>query len=199
MRIRFSSLFFPVIWPVRKWELKEQKFHWLSWSLCLCVWPQPIKYFERPSFWHKVCCKGNDIICSKKGRAEKVKEVVHCICWRRIQSSYRLEQDCMDLTTAHRMDLGICTVYLTSLEILWGQITSSPTWQRRQKLASRLTCIEVCPVFFLVLITFKRILCRVHQDGGKTLINLTMYLFHTLFLASSLKANSFSLLPAGIL
>lgn len=52
---------------------------------------------------------------------------------------------------------------------------------------------------FSVPITFKGLLCRVHQDGGKTLINLTMYLFHTLFLASSLKANSFSLLPAGIL
>ena len=31
------------------------------------------------------------------------------------------------------------------------------------------------PRSFLVPITFKRILCRVHQDGGKTLINLTMY------------------------
>ena len=55
------------------------------------------------------------------------------------------------------------------------------------------------PCSFSVPITFKRLLCRVHQGGGKTLINLTMYLFHTLFLASSLKANSFSLLPAGIL
>lgn len=55
------------------------------------------------------------------------------------------------------------------------------------------------PRSFLVPITFKRILCKVHQDGGKTLINLKMYLFHTLFLVSSLKANSFSLLPAGIL
>jgi len=55
------------------------------------------------------------------------------------------------------------------------------------------------PCSFSVPITFKHLQCRVHQDGGKTLINLTMYLFHTLFLASSLKANSFSLLPAGIL
>ena len=36
------------------------------------------------------------IICSKKGRAVKIKEVAHCICWRRIHSSYRLEQDCME-------------------------------------------------------------------------------------------------------
>ena len=176
MRIRFSSLFFPVIWPIRKWELKEQKFHWLSWSLCLCVWPQPIKYFERPSFWHKVCCKGNDIICSKKGRDEKIKEVVHCICWRRIHSSYRLEQDCMDLTTAHRMDLGICTVYLTSLEILWGQITSSPTWQRRQKLASRLTCIEVCPVLsWCPLLSSESYAGYIKMEGRHSLILQCIY------------------------
>ena len=173
MRIRFSSLFFPIIWPVRKWELKEQKFLWLSWSLCLAT---AYKLFDCPSFWHKVCCKGNDIICSKKGRAVKIKEVVHCICWRRIHSSYRLEQDCMDLTTAHRMDLGICTVYLTSLEILWGQITSSPTWQGRQKLASRLTCIEVCPVLsWCPLLSSESYARYIKMEGRHSLILQCIY------------------------
>ena len=93
MRIRFSSLFFQSFDPSENENWRSKNFFG---SAGHCVWPLPKNYFEHPCYWHKVPCKGNDIICSKKGRAVKIKEVVHCIFWRRIHSSYRLEQDCME-------------------------------------------------------------------------------------------------------
>ena len=197
MRISISSLFFQLFDQSENENWRSKNFFG---SAGHCVWPLPKIYFERPCYWHKVCCKGNDIICSKKGRAVKIKEVVHCICWTRIQSILHIDWNKI-VWNDHRSQNGSWDRYSTS-DILGdfagvNNITTNLTEETETGI--RISLHRGVPCSFSVPITFKRLQCRVHQDWGTTLINLTMYLFHTLFLASSLKANSFSLLPAGIL